>query len=141
MACHATRTVATLEGLCHFALKVRRCETPACPLYHQPYRPEDESAVALPHGESGLDVIALIGALRYTQHRSVPEMHRDLCGRGVRIAERTVTDLLQRYEELVALRNSRNRYGGYAPSSARSKTAQIRRRRPSGAIAWRCAAH
>jgi hypothetical protein len=104
MAYHATRTVATLEGLCHLTLKVRRCETPACPLYHQPYRPEDESAVALPHGEFGLDVIALIGALRYTQHRSVPEMHRDLCGRGVRIAERTVTDLLQRYEELVALR-------------------------------------
>jgi hypothetical protein len=75
MACHATRTVATLAGLCHFTLKVRRCETPACPLYHQPYRLEEESVVAVPHGEFGLDVIALIGALRYTQHRSVPEMH------------------------------------------------------------------
>jgi hypothetical protein len=73
-------------------------------VYHQPYRPEEETAMALPHGEFGLDVIALIGALRYTQHRSVPEIHQDLWRRGVRIAERTVSDLLYRYEELVALR-------------------------------------
>jgi hypothetical protein len=104
MAYHATRTVATLEGLCHLTLKVRRCENPNCTVYHQPYRPEEETAMALPHGEFGLDVIALIGALRYTQHRSVPEIHQDLCRRGVRIAERTVSDLLYRYEELVALR-------------------------------------
>jgi hypothetical protein len=104
MAYHATRTVMTLDGLCQFTLKVRRCENPACALYHQPYRPEEETAVALPHGEFGLDVIALIGALRYAEHRSVPEIHRALRGRGISIAERTVTDLLHRYEELVALR-------------------------------------
>lgn len=54
-------------------------------------------------GEFGLDVIALIGSLRYISHRSVPEIHQALCDRGIRIAERTVTHLLQRYEELVAL--------------------------------------
>jgi len=68
-----------------------------------PYRPEAEGAWALPHGEFGLDVIALVGSLRYTSHRSVPEIHQALCDRGVTIAERTVTHLLQRYEELVAL--------------------------------------
>jgi hypothetical protein len=104
MAYHATRTVATLEGLCHLTLKVRRCENPHCTVYQQPYRPEEETAVALPHGQFGLDVMALIGALRYTQHRSGPEIHQDLWRRGVRIAERTVSDLLSRYEELVALR-------------------------------------
>jgi hypothetical protein len=41
--------------------------------------------------------------LRYISHRSVPEIHQTLCDRGIRIAERTVTYLLQRYEELVAL--------------------------------------
>jgi hypothetical protein len=57
----------------------------------------------LPQSEFGLDVIALVGSLRYTQHRSVPEIHRALVARGVQIAERTVTHLLHRYEELVAL--------------------------------------
>jgi hypothetical protein len=104
MAYHATRTVMTLDGLCQVTLKVRRCENPACARYHQPYRPEEETAVALPHGEFGLDIIALVGALRYAEHRSVPEIHRALNGRGIRIAARTVTDLVHRDEELVALR-------------------------------------
>jgi hypothetical protein len=104
MAYHATRTVATLDGLCQFRLAVRRCVHPACALYHQPYRPEEEGSVALPKGEFGLDVIAAIGTLRYAEHRSVPEIHRTLRARGVDIAERTVTYLLERYEELVALR-------------------------------------
>jgi len=58
----------------------------------------------LPHGEFGLDVIALVGSLRYVSHRSVPEIHQALRALGVPIAERTVTHVLQRYEELVALR-------------------------------------
>jgi Transposase, Mutator family len=104
MVYHTVRTVATLDGLCRFTLTVRRCENPACALYHRPYRPEEETAVALPHGEFSLDIIALIGTLRYAEHRSVPEIHRTLQGRGISIAERTVTHLVQRYEELVALR-------------------------------------
>jgi hypothetical protein len=104
VAYHNTRTVATLEGLVRLRLVVRRCVNRACPRYQQSYRPEDESRWALPHGEFGFDVIALVGALRYGEHRSVPEIHQDLRRRGVPIAERTVTHLVQRYEELVALR-------------------------------------
>jgi Transposase, Mutator family len=104
MAYHATRTVTTLEGLWQLRLKVRRCVNPACAGYHRPYRPEEEGSLVLPKGEFGLDVIALVGALRYTEHRSAPEIHQALQRRGVSIAERTVTYLLERYEELVALR-------------------------------------
>src|SRR3954469_19513964 len=50
----------------------------------------------------GLDVIALVGALRHREHRSVPEIHATLRGRGVEIAERSVTNLLDRYDELLA---------------------------------------
>jgi hypothetical protein len=49
-------------------------------------------------------VIALIGQWRYSEHRSVPEMHRMLLARGISIAQRSVTQLMQRYEELVTLR-------------------------------------
>jgi len=104
VAYHDARTVATLDGLYRLTLVVRRCLDPACPLYRRPYRPEEEGGWALPHGEFGLDVIALVGALRYAEHRSVPEIHRALLARGVSIAERSVTEQLRRYEELVALR-------------------------------------
>jgi Transposase, Mutator family len=103
VAYHNTRTVMTLAGLCRLTLRIRRCPNAACPRYHQAYRPEEEGAWALPHSEFGLDVIALIGSLRYRERRSVPELHAELQRRGVRIAERSVTHLLHRYEELVAL--------------------------------------
>lgn len=41
----------------------------------------------------------------FRQHRSVPEIHQRLVQRGVSIAQRTVTDLLERYA----------RVGGTAP--------------------------
>lgn len=66
-------------------------------------RPEEEGRWALPHGEFGLDVIALVGTLRYQQQRSIAQIHEELLKRGVVLAERTVTDQLYRYEELLAL--------------------------------------
>ncbi|GHO72036.1 hypothetical protein KSC_109280 [Ktedonobacter sp. SOSP1-52] len=57
----------------------------------------------MPHGEYGLDVIALVGFLRYQRHQSLPEIHRSLHERGLPIGERTVLNLLARYEELVTL--------------------------------------
>jgi hypothetical protein len=89
-------------------LVIRRCVNPECALYQQSRRPEQEGAFALPQGEFGLDVIALVGALRHVEHRSVPEIHRELSGRGLNVSERTVTNLLDRYEELVALRLAHN---------------------------------
>ncbi len=98
------RTVTTLTGVYRLTLPIRRCVPPTCARYHQPYRPEAEGAWALPHGEFGFDVIALIGTLRYADHRSVGEIHQQLLTRGIPLAERTVTYLVERYEELVALR-------------------------------------
>ena len=103
MAYRSARTITTLNGVCQLRLTIRRCHHRACERYRQPYRPEEEGAWALPHGEFGLDIIALIGALRYERHQSVPEIHQELSRRGVIIAERTITNLLARYEELVTL--------------------------------------
>jgi hypothetical protein len=104
VAYHNRRTVQTLDGLVQLTLPVRRCRNPACARYHQPYRPEAEGGYALPHGEFGVDVIALVGRLRFVHHRSVPEIHQALRQRGVAIAERSVTEHLHRDEDLVALR-------------------------------------
>jgi hypothetical protein len=50
-----------------------------------------------------LDVIALVGALRSQQQRSIPQIHQELLRRGGTVAQRTVSDQLSRYEELLAL--------------------------------------
>lgn len=97
------RTIVTLEGVIALRLKVRICQTPTCPRYHKAYRPEAEGHFVLPQHEFGLDLIAQIGTWRYREHRSVPEMHALLRARQLPISERTVTNLLARYDELVAL--------------------------------------
>jgi MULE transposase domain len=104
VANHNHRTVMMLSGLWKLTLVVRHCIEPTCPRFQQRYRPEEEGRWALPHGEFGLEVIALIGAFRFREHRSVPEIHQALQSRGITIAQRSVTYLIQRYEELVALR-------------------------------------
>src|SRR5258705_785730 len=98
------RTVVRLDGLWRLVVRVRRCGTVGCPGYHQGYGPEEAGAWALPQSEFGLDVIAQIGHWRSREQRSVPQMHQALREHGVDIAERSVTELLYRYEELVALR-------------------------------------
>jgi hypothetical protein len=96
------RTLHALAGVTRLRLTIRRCHAPHCPAHKRPYRPEAEGRFALPHHEFGLDVIALVGRLRYAEHRSVPEIRNHLVGRNVSVSERTVTNLLDRYDELLA---------------------------------------
>jgi hypothetical protein len=102
-AYHNYRTLTTLDAVLRLTLQIRRCLNPHCSQVRKPYRPEVEGRLALPTHEFGLDVIAYLGTLRYTQHRSIPELHSALSDRGVAVAPRTVTNLLERYDELVAL--------------------------------------
>lgn len=100
---HKKRTLVTLAGVVHLRLKVRSCRSPSCRRYHTAYRPEAEGRFALPHHEFGLDIIAQIGAWRYREHLSVPEIHQRLVQHEVPIARRTVAHVLDRYDELVAV--------------------------------------
>src|SRR5262245_32588074 len=97
------RTVATRVGLTRLRLLIRRCHNTRCTAHRRPDRPQAEGRLALPHPEFGLDVIALVGRQRYAEHRSVPEIRSDRAGRGVAVAERTLTNLLDRYDELLAV--------------------------------------
>jgi len=97
------RTITTLDGVLHLTLSIRRCHNPDCPRFLRPYRPEAEPHFALPYHEFGLDVMATVGRLRHAEHRSTPEIHKELTGRGLVVAQRTVTNLLDRYDELRAL--------------------------------------
>src|SRR5215212_4101023 len=104
VAYHNRRRLTLLDEVVHFTLVIRRCRTASSGRYRPAYRPAQAGALALPHGAFGLDVIALVGQLRYREHRSVPEIHQELGRRGVVLGERTVGNLIERYEELVALR-------------------------------------
>ena len=97
------RTITTLDGVLHLTLAIRRCHNPDCPRFRLPYRPEAEPHFALPYHEFGLDVMATVGRLRYAEHRSIPEIHQGLTRRGLVVSQRTVTNLLDRYDELRAL--------------------------------------
>jgi hypothetical protein len=102
-AAKPSRSVVTLEGIVRFHLQLRNCRNPDCQRRGICLRPESEGRFALPHHEFGLDVIALVGRLRHAEHRSIPEIHTELTRRGVATCERTVTNLLDRYDELLAL--------------------------------------
>src|SRR5438067_8178540 len=102
-AYHNYRTITPLEAVLGLTLQIRRCLNQACPHVHPPHRPEQEGRLALPKHEFGLDVIAFVGQQRYGHHRSVPDIHQALLERCVAVAPRTVTNLLERYDELVAL--------------------------------------
>ena len=99
----ARRTVTTLDGLVRLRIQVRSCRNPGCTRRGACLRPEQEGRFALPQHEFGLDVIALVGRLRHAEHRSVPEIHAELTRRGVAICMRSVGNLLDRYDELLAL--------------------------------------
>jgi hypothetical protein len=97
------RIIITLTDVVKLRLRVRRCQNQACDRYHKPYRPECEGGWALPKHEFGLDVLAVIGNRRYRHHETVGEIHAYLRKQGVVISERSVTNQLYRYDELVAL--------------------------------------
>ena len=75
------RTVRTLSGVVRLRLKIRRCYNEKCERFGCVYRPEAEGKWALPQQEFGLDVVALVGALRYGEHRSVPEIHASIAAK------------------------------------------------------------
>ena len=102
-AATARRTIVTLDGSVRLRLQIRSCRNPECPRHRACLRPEQEGRLALPQHEFGLDVIATVGRLRHAEHRSVPEIHADLARRGVPICARSVGNLLDRYDELLAL--------------------------------------
>lgn len=97
------RHVVTLDGVVQLRLRIQQCRTATCTRYRKPYRPEAEGRYSLPQHEFGLDVVAEVGRLRYQEHGSVPDIHQRLRARDLPISVRSVTNLLDRYDELVAL--------------------------------------
>ena len=63
------RTVITLKEVVQLRLKIRRCPNPMCERFPESIssRTGESVGIAFTH-EFGLDVIALVGAVRYQEH-------------------------------------------------------------------------
>lgn len=79
----ARRNIVTLEGIIALKVQMRVCHRDDCALYRKALRAEEEGRWALPEHQFGLDITAHIGALRYHEHRDVPEIHTTLHERGI----------------------------------------------------------
>lgn len=98
---HNHRTVTTLSGVWKLTLVVRQCIQPSCHNYHRRQRPEEEGGWALPHSEFGLDMLVLIGLAHFQGRFSGSEIYQRLKAKGITIAQRSVTNLIHRYEEMM----------------------------------------
>src|SRR5215467_1882014 len=63
IAHRTSRTIRRLDGVWRPTMPLMRCLNPKCLRFHRLCRPEEEGVWALPHGELGFDVIALVGQL------------------------------------------------------------------------------
>jgi hypothetical protein len=96
------RYVIKLEGVYLLFSEFSKCSNPDCSKNKPAYAPEAESRLVLPHYSFGLDIIALIGELRYSEHKSISEIDKILVEEyQVSISEREVEYLEDVYLALV----------------------------------------
>jgi hypothetical protein len=93
------RHLLTLQGRITLIVPVRRCLHAECSAYKKPVRPWEEGTLALPLSETGLDLVAFVGHNRYHHHKTLKQIHQDLLQRKLPLCERSVCNLLHRYEE------------------------------------------
>src|SRR5262249_23542407 len=96
-----TRWVVRLTGLLRIVAHVLHCQTLACPRREESYKAQGEGALVLPHYTFGIDVIARIGELRYSEHQTVNEIASELQKSGLSISIKEVQLLSEVFLALV----------------------------------------
>lgn len=95
------RYVVTLSATLQLVKHVLECQTQDCPQKGISFRPEGEGALALPHYTFGLDVVARIGELRYSNQQTVPQIASCLRRGGLSISLKEVQLLSEVFLALV----------------------------------------
>src|SRR5947209_444984 len=96
VANHSHRTVTTLSGLWKLTLVVQKSYRANLPALSSAVSTGGRRALGAASWRiRRWRVIALIGQWRKRSHRSVPEMHQALLARGISVAQRSVTSLMQ----------------------------------------------
>lgn len=96
-----TRWVVTLPGLLSLISHVLRCQTQDCTRRDESHKAEGEGALVLPHYTFGIDVVARVGELRYSDHQTVNEIAGQLRKSGMSISIKEVQLLSEVFLALV----------------------------------------
>lgn len=95
------RFVVRLSGMLKLNKYVLECQGPECSQFKVKWHPEAEGALVLPRYTFGLDVIALIGELRYRKHYTIDQIADALTQQEVRISLKEIQLLSEVFLALV----------------------------------------
>lgn len=100
--CHPVwrKTISTLKGEFKVINLGYRCENNACE-NNSVYRSAEAEQLSMKHITYGMDVIAHIGHLRFKEHKTRSEIATILSEKQVKISERQVQKLYERYALLL----------------------------------------
>jgi hypothetical protein len=79
-----------------------RCVDPICPETKVSYKSAEAELLSMKHSPYGFDVLCLVGELRYKHHKTRKEITEELTIRGIITCERSVQNLYERYQILLA---------------------------------------
>ena len=97
------KTITTMAGSGRVYNQAYRCsQGEGCYGRGRVYRSAYADGLSLPYYSYGLDVLVVIGQGRLRQHRTIPELHRQLRQGGMVISEREVEYLFDAYLLLLA---------------------------------------
>lgn len=96
------KNIATLDGTIHAWSVAYACENPECLHTGIAYKSAEAEMLSMKHSSYGYDVLALVGELRFKQHRTVKEIADALNERGIPTSERHAQNLYERYQTLLA---------------------------------------
>mgnify|MGYP006899961458 FL=1 len=94
------KTISTLDGEFKIVNMGYRCENPSCS-NTTVYRSAQAEHLSMKHITYGMDVIAYIGHLRFKEHKARTEMASILKEKKVKISDRQVQKLYERYALLL----------------------------------------
>lgn len=98
------KNISTLQGVIQVWNMAYFCPSEACSPLRRYFRSAQADALCMKHTSYGFDVLALVGDLRFKQHKTIGEITEALNERGVATSERNSMRLYERY--LVLLRAS-----------------------------------
>ena len=102
-AYHNYRTITTLDDVVHLTLPIRRCLNRACPQLRHPIAPKQRAG--WPYPSTSLVSMSLHASVpcAMRSRAGVPEIHQRSRHPQMAVTQRTVTHLLERYNELLTL--------------------------------------
>jgi hypothetical protein len=96
------KKIVTTNGIIHVWSMAYACKNTNCSHAGVTYKSAEAEMLSMKHSSYGYDVLALVGELRFKQHRTVREVADALNERGIPTSERHAQNLYERYQTLLS---------------------------------------